>query len=384
MMRSILTIAALTAGSISAQTQCQFYLADQTNANQGFALHLEAQGDSKGSCQLNSVSLVLTVGDGAGYHKVTATPAWQTGVVYTAKAVVTAAGPQQLSLNGQSSGSSAAVFKPAQTTVAGAEMADSGAATEAYLVTEISLQVTNGANTVSIAPNGNAPLPLPLVLMAEGGTLWRAPFTVDATQPTTVTATFRFDPVVASPHQFDPYVDAYGQAAYGTWPSKAKSDADLQAAIAEEQAWLANNGPLGGTDAYGGSMLAGWRDKATGYFHTAQHGGRWWLISPLGNPLFYVGLDTLEDSSYTPITGRESMFAQLPPQTGDFAAAYAKDVWGDAQPTTYIAFADANRIRKYGSNWRDAKNAVLLQRLAGWGFAGAGKWTPAGTGLPVN
>lgn len=107
MMKSTLPIATLTAGLISAQPQCQFYLADQTAANQGFALHLEAQGDSKGSCQLSSVSLVLTVGDGAGYHKVTANPAWQTGAVYTAKAVITAAGPQQLSLNGQASGSSA-------------------------------------------------------------------------------------------------------------------------------------------------------------------------------------------------------------------------------------------------------------------------------------
>lgn len=384
MTRFLLTISALTAGLISAQPACQFYLADQTGTNQGFSLHLDTQADSKGSCQLNSVSLVLTVGDGAGYHKVTANPAWQTGVLYTAKAVITTAGPQQLSLNGQSSGSSPAVFKPAQTTVNGAEMADSGVAAESYLVTEISLQIANGANNISIAPSGNDPLPPPLVLMATGGTLWRAPFTVDTAQPITVTATFRFDPAVANPHQFDPYVDAYGQAAYGTWASKATSDADLEAAATEEQTWLANNGPLGGMDAYGGSTRAGWTDKATGYFHTAQHGGRWWLISPLGNPLFYIGLDTLEDSSYTPITGRESMFAQLPPQTGDFSAAYAKNVWGDSQPTTYLSFAEANRIRKYGSNWRDVKNAVLLQRLASWGFAGAGKWTAAGTGFSVN
>ena len=98
----------------------------------------------------------------------------------------------------------------------------------------------------------------------------------------------------------------------------------------------------------------------------------------------FIGLDTVEDSSYTPITGRESMFAQLPPQTGDFAVAYAKNIWGDSQPTTYVAFTNANRIRKYGSNWRDTKNAVLLERLASWGFAGAGKWTAAGTGLSVN
>src|ERR1700686_818488 len=101
-MRLLVTMATLTAGLASAQQpQCQFYLANHSSANQGFAVHLEAQADSKSACSLSSVSIVLTVGDGAGYHHATANPTWQTGVVYTARAVITAAGPQQFSLNGQ-------------------------------------------------------------------------------------------------------------------------------------------------------------------------------------------------------------------------------------------------------------------------------------------
>lgn len=85
---------------------------------------------------------------------------WQTGVVYTAKAVINAAGPQQLSLNGQSLGSAQGVFMPVQGAFYGSDVADSGAVIEAYVVTQISLQVSNGSNSFSIAPNGSSPVPL--------------------------------------------------------------------------------------------------------------------------------------------------------------------------------------------------------------------------------
>jgi len=197
-----------------------------------------------------------------------------------------------------------------------------------------------------------------------------------------MTASFRFDAAVSNQHQFDPYVDTYGQAVYGTWPSKVSADSDLQAAVPEEQTWFANNGPPGGMDIYGGSTLAGWTDKATGYYHTAFHSNRWYLISPLGNPLFYIGL-TAVFPAVTPITGRESIF-QLPPQTGDFAAAYSQNANGDTQNTTYVSFDVANQVRKYGSKWSQMQDMLLGQRLAGWLFAGAGKFGHTPAGFPVD
>jgi hypothetical protein len=35
------------------------------------------------------------------------------------------------------------------------------------VITQISLQVANGANSLLIAPNGNGPIPLPLVLLED-------------------------------------------------------------------------------------------------------------------------------------------------------------------------------------------------------------------------
>lgn len=360
---------------------CRFYLANHSDSAQGLTLSLEAQANANGVCALSAVNLNLSVGDGTGFHHVSASQAWQTGVVYTATASITGAGPQRLSLNGQSLGTATGVFKPLQGTFFGSDIADSGAPTEAYVVTQISLQVSNGSNSFSITPNGSNPAPLPLVLMS-GAVPWPAAFVEDPAQPTTITASFRFDLAVANPHQYDPYVDAYGQSNFSTWPGKISKDSDLQDAVAVEQSWLASNGPLGGVDIYGGSTL-GWKDQATGYFHTASHNNRFWLISPLGNPLFYIGLDGLGGNGYTPVTGREAMF-KLPPTSGDFAAAYAQNVWGDAQDTNYVSFEVANLVRKYGSDWRTSRKNAMSRRIAAWGFSGTGKWSPTNLSMPVN
>jgi len=288
-------------------------------------------------------------------------------------------GSLHISLNGQALGAGQYNFQPMQGTLYGSDGGNSGTGTPAYLITQISLQVANGSATVSLAPNGTNPIPIPLMLMSDPPS-WTAPFTEDPTHPLTITATFRLDPAVANPHQYDPYIDAYGQTVFTIWPGKVATDADLQSAVTAEQTWLANNGPIGGLDVYGGSLLAGWSDKATGYFYTAMHNNRWWMISPLGNPLFYIGLDTIMLNQPTPITGRQSMFENLPPMTGAFASAYSQD----SQNNTNFSYATANAIRKYGSASQASQANLVSQRLASWVFAGSGKWGDIQPGLAAN
>jgi len=166
------------------QNQCRFYLANHSDGNSGLILSLETSAGSSGNCQLGSLNLRLTVGDGSALHHVDAAFSWQTGVVYTAKAVITAAGPQQLSINGQSVGSVQGTFKSSQATFSASLVDDSGTVTEGYMVSEISLQVSNGANTLTLAPNGNNPVPIQLILLAGGPAPWQTSFNENAVQQT--------------------------------------------------------------------------------------------------------------------------------------------------------------------------------------------------------
>ena len=136
--------AAVFATCARGQTQCRFYLANHAEANSGILLVLESAADANGECALSSMNLRLNVGDGTSMHHVDASFAWQTGVVYTATAVITAAGPQQLSINGQNAGSLEASFQPAQATFSASLIGDAADAMETYLVTQISLQVSSG------------------------------------------------------------------------------------------------------------------------------------------------------------------------------------------------------------------------------------------------
>ena len=136
---NVTSLMALAVG-VRAQTQCHFYLANHTDGNLGILLVLESAADASGKCALSGVNLRLNVGDGTAMHHVDGSFAWQTGVVYTAKAVITAAGPQQLSVNGQTVGSVQGAFMPAHATFSASLIADAAGVTETYMVTQISLQ----------------------------------------------------------------------------------------------------------------------------------------------------------------------------------------------------------------------------------------------------
>jgi uncharacterized protein (TIGR03437 family) len=370
----------LLVGAAHAQTVCRFELADQSDgASSGFIFSLLGSADSNGNCQISSVMLRLDAGDGTTLHTLQAPFSFQTGVVYTATATVSTAGALEISVNGQSLGTAQHNFQPGSGPLFASDGGDPGMGNPAYVVTQISLQLTNGSTTISLAPNGTNAVPLPLILMS-GPPSWTSQFTEDPTHPLSITATFRFDPAVANPHQYDPYIDAYGQTVFTTWPSKISTDADLQTAITEEETWFTNNGPIGGLDVYGGSLLANWTDKATGYYHTAFHNSRWWLISPLGNPLFYIGLDTTKAADATPITGRQTEFENLPAMTGTFANAYSQD----SENNSYFSYSVSNAIRKYGSKWQSVEADLVFQRLASWVFAGSGKWGALVQGLGLN
>jgi hypothetical protein len=112
-----------------------------------------------------------------------------------------------------------------------------------------------------------------------------------------------------------------------------------------------------------------------------KHGGAWWLITPDGNPCFYVGLcdaPALQWES-TPVTGREYLFEWLPEKSGPLASAWSTNPWNipAEKSNEYVALHTANLIRKFGPDWRSRAVESAKHRAKCLGFCGFGKWSPA-------
>ena len=379
-MRSLLFLLA----SLTTYADCRFYFADQYDfaANLGFALDLENPSNGVAPCQLAGMKLVLAVADGEQFHYIATSPAWQSGKTYELRAEISNSG-SQLFLDGQPLGSATGGFQPLDRYLAAASIPGWASAPAAYVITQTGLQITDGTSTLTLPADGQQDVPVPLQLMAPSGA-WRGTFNTRSQPVTTITVTFRIDPPLDNPHKYDPFVDRYGQTTYSDWPAKTRTDDDLTTAAVTERAWLDAHAPLAGLDSFGGSTTAGWQDVATGFYHTVLSNGRWWLITPQGNPCFYLSIsDAAQVWQYTPYTGRAAMFADLPSSTGAFAEAYGANVWSEGGSTQYVSFQVANMIRKYGASWKDQANALLPERVAKWGFGGVGKWSPKYANVPV-
>lgn len=174
-------------------------------------------------------------------------------------------------------------------------------------------------------------------------------------------------------------IDAYGQVIGAAIPKPVRSDDDLKAVIAEEaarsKAWVRD----AALDPYGGLKTAAWHTKPTGFYAVVKHGAKWSLVSPLGNPLFYTGLCTAPAPNWdkTPVTGREDLFAALPPK----GELWAPNPWG-GEPADYFSPVGWSLQRKYGENWQEKARASLKTRLRQWGFSGMGKWAEPVDGVP--
>jgi len=369
-------------------TDCRFTLADQSNyaANTGFYMDLEnTPTGSSTFCQLQSMIVAVGVADGARWQFIVANPAWTLNHNYTAQAVITPA-YFELYLDGQLLGHIASGFAglPNQDLLANA-IPSWAAGAGNYLVAQSSLNAeSSGGATVSETFAADT-RPIPLMLLAPAALSQSVPFQYATSDSLTVTAVFSLAAISANPQTYAPYVDTYGQSVYSSFTGKIQTDADLQAAAAQEQTALAGWGVPSGYDAWGGVLNAGWQDSATGFFRVVQHNSVWWLISPAGNPCFYIGLDTgpLTTGNNTPTSGREWEFATLPAQTAPYSSAWSSGDWGNTGIAS-VSFDTWNIIRKYGADsWQTTATNLTVQRIEAWGFSGFGKWSSNTGGLPI-
>jgi hypothetical protein len=198
-------------------------------------------------------------------------------------------------------------------------------------------------------------------------------------------------PLVAPPskqekHAYDAIVDTFGQYRPGTWPEKVTAVAMLRASADWEarlyRGWL---GQTPKRDRFGGLLGTG-AFRATGFFRTERRDGRWWLVTPEGNPFFSIGMDVVKPSESTYVEGREFMFRDIPARDGALAGH-----WSERDDRRGLGaqrgrgfdrghafdFYTANLERKFGADWRSRWRDEAAARLNAWGFNTIGNWSDA-------
>jgi uncharacterized protein (TIGR03437 family) len=360
-------------------TDCRLAFADQSNWDRklGFYVGLENSAAGTADCQLNTLRIAMGVADGSDWRFIIYTPpAWQMDHDYTAVVTIT---PSyfEMTLDGQTVGHVEGGFTglPANSLVVD-NIPGWASGSANYLVSQNSLQASaSGGASVLIDRSSAASRPLPLRLLAPGNTPASLPFVFTPGESIQLTAVFRLS-ATSNYLQFAPYFDRYGQSIHASFPGKITSDQDLLDAAAEEERRLTDWGVPAGYDEYGGLSTAGWSETASGYYRVVQKNGVWWLVSPTGNPCFYLGIDNAPALAWdrTPVTGRTNLFEWIPPKAAPYDAIWGADSWGLHDGSQDVGYAGVNLIRKYGDGWKTKATDSALRRAKVWGFSGFGKW----------
>jgi len=152
-----------------------------------------------------------------------------------------------------------------------------------------------------------------------------------------------------------PMVDQFGQWIGLDWDGKTNSVEELK------RVWTAEERELQREHNFGFSRFGGWKERkerVTGFFHTAEVDGRWWLVDPEGYLFYSVGMDCVRFNSPTRVSGREELFAKLPTGSGERTDFYR-----------------ANVGLRYQDNFVEEWKKSQSRRLRSWGFNTVANWS---------
>ena len=183
-------------------------------------------------------------------------------------------------------------------------------------------------------------------------------------------SSFAFGAALCASSFAEPIVDRYGQYLKEDWQGKIKSDDDLKA-DAQREAPLLKISSFDSAlfDSYGGVKGIG-GFEAKGVFYIAKLDGRFFFVTPDGNPYFMVGVDAVgwtEGGYSTPLFENDAprdVFQELP----------VKGEFPDAYQGRKVNFLTANLQRKYGADYKRVAAEVVRKRLLLWGFNSTAKW----------
>lgn len=185
-----------------------------------------------------------------------------------------------------------------------------------------------------------------------------------------------------APRDFFPFIDELGQYIHREWPGKA-SPADLPRRAAEEAAALEREPGPREWNRWGG-WAGGPALEATGFFRTAKHGGRWWLVDPDGRLFFSHGVNVVGPHGMTPVEDRSGWFRNWPspddPAWREFFRPASQVVHGHFRGRRPMCFdiTAANLKRRYGAEWKARSEDLAHRRLRAWGLNTIGNWSDEG------
>jgi hypothetical protein len=163
-----------------------------------------------------------------------------------------------------------------------------------------------------------------------------------------------------------PAIDEFGQSNLVDYEDKIKSLEQLQAE------WKNEEGEQFDASVYNYSKYGGYKQKrvgATGFFRTELIDGKWWFVDPEGYLFLSVGVDCVHPSPgglAKEVDKRENMFKELPPR--DLFPA------NDSYPHDY-SFGLWNLYRRYGEDYREKANEMVIQRMEKWGINTIANWS---------
>ena len=177
------------------------------------------------------------------------------------------------------------------------------------------------------------------------------------------------------------FVDRFGKNAKQDFPIKVHSEAELKQVANTELAALAASGPMPDRSRFGG-----WKDgprlEATGYFRTAKHEGKWWLVDPEGYLFFSHGVANVRMANLTTLTGVDFLDPSIrevdATELADHYSYRRSVLHGPVESGETFSFYRANLERRYGEaspesyikKWEE----VTLSRMLDWGFTSMGNW----------
>ena len=178
---------------------------------------------------------------------------------------------------------------------------------------------------------------------------------------------------------FFPFVDQFGQYLHAQWPGKTESVAQMRRGLAQELEDIKLHPGPETFDKYGG-YEPGPTLRATGFFRTEKHRGKWWLVDPVGKLFFSYGITAVRiQEEFTPITDRERWFSWMPVDDAEFRPFFGPcTAWKGrlrGKRMKGFSFARANMYRRYGPDWQQQAADMAHPRLRSWGMNTLANWS---------